>query len=300
MRLAFAAQPCMHLRRAPTTSPSFFPHSRQGEQAGTASKRLGDLSERYMLDITAEAQSRYQVALNAPLNAIARKRLADAPTPAGIQQLRVDLIETRAISTVNHHHATFAGFLYWCERNCFCAEGLARHCTRFTTSNKYPKPFAYKENSELTTKGSLHPVDTNSVTLSVYTGLRPGELCGLTVEDIAADLSKLTVRRSVTQGRKTNLNAWYVPSTWNAKWSNLTPARQNTAPLTLPDSSHLCLPEPIARGNLVFIASPMGHSNYSMLAKIYGDWIGSESPRELGRIWPRIKKLVLIAKNFPQ
>ena len=39
----------------------FFPHSRQGDQAGTASKRLGALSERYMplkaVDITAATPS---------------------------------------------------------------------------------------------------------------------------------------------------------------------------------------------------------------------------------------------------
>jgi hypothetical protein len=27
--------------------------------------------------------------------------------------------------------ALFAGFLYWCEQNHFCAKGLAKHCTRF-------------------------------------------------------------------------------------------------------------------------------------------------------------------------
>lgn len=92
----------------------FFPHSRQGDQTGTASKRLGDLSERYMplkaVDITAETQNRYQVAIDACLNTIGRNRLADALIPADIQQLRVDLIETRAVSTVNHYLATFAVF----------------------------------------------------------------------------------------------------------------------------------------------------------------------------------------------
>jgi hypothetical protein len=55
-----------------------------------------------------------------------------------------------------------------------------------------------------------------------------------------------------------------------------------------------------ARGNLAFIANQMGHSDYSMLVKVYGRWIDSESPRELGRIWQGMKKLVQIAPNLPQ
>ncbi|MGK2914965.1 MAG: Arm DNA-binding domain-containing protein [Porticoccaceae bacterium] len=160
----------------------FFPHSRQPGQADTTAKRLGDLFERYMplkaVDITAETQNRYEVALNACLNTIGRNRLADALIPADIQQLRVDPIETRAVSTVNHYLAAFAGFLNWCEQNHFCAEDLAKHCTRFTKSNKDPDPFTYQEYDALITKGWLHPVDAASVTLAFYTGLRPGELCG--------------------------------------------------------------------------------------------------------------------------
>lgn len=55
-----------------------------------------------------------------------------------------------------------------------------------------------------------------------------------------------------------------------------------------------------AEGYLAFITNQMGHSDYSMLVKVYGRWIDSESPRELGRIWQGMKKLVQIAPNFPQ
>lgn len=345
----------------------FFPHSRNGEQTDTASKRLGDLSERYMplkaVDISTETQSRYEVALNTCLNTIGRDRMVDALIPADIQQLRVNLIETRAVSTVNHYLATFSGFLYWCEQNHFCAEGLAKHCTRFTKSNKDPDPFTYQEYNQLITKGCLHPVDAASVTLAIYTGLRPGELCGLAVEDIASDLTKLTVRRSVTQSltfkipktnkertillfppaqaalkvliedamkreamdlevwlnrhesridhvrlllspktqaRRTNVNAWYVPSAWNTKWSNLTRrAKIRHRPPYQTRHTYACW-NLTARGNLAFIANQMGHTDYSMLVKVYGRWIDSESPRELGRIWQSMKKLVQIAPNLPQ
>ena len=35
--------------------------------------------------------------------------------------------------------------------------------------------------------------------MAVYTGLRPGEMLALAVEDVATDFSKITVRRSITQ-----------------------------------------------------------------------------------------------------
>lgn len=344
----------------------FFPNSRQAAQACSESRRLGDLSERYMplkaVDITEETESRYQFALDACLNTIGRNRLADALIPADVQQLRVDLIETRAVSTVNHYLATFSGFLHWCEQNGYCAKELAKHCTRFTKSNKDPDPFTYQEFNALVEKGCLHPIDKASVTLAIYTGLRPGELCGLAVDDVASDLSRFTVRRSVTQSgtfkipktnkertvllyppaqaalkvliadaekrdsldlevwlnrhesridrarlllspktqaRKTHVNAWFVPSAWNTKWASLTRrAEIRHRPPYQTRHTYACW-NLTARGNLAFIANQMGHSDYSMLVKVYGRWIDTESPRELGRIWQGMKKLVQNAPNLP-
>lgn len=79
------------------------------------------------------------MALNACLNTIGRTRRIDELMPADIQQLRVDLIATRSVATVNNYLATFMGFLRWCEDNEYC-EGLAKHCTRFTKIRKEPDP----------------------------------------------------------------------------------------------------------------------------------------------------------------
>lgn len=51
-----------------------------------------------------------------------------------------------------------------------------------------------------------------------------------------------------------------------------------------------------ARSNLAFIADQLGHSDYSMLVKVYARWIDSESPRELERIWAGMQNM---AKNIP-
>ncbi len=187
-----------------------FPHSRAASSS-TSGKRLDDLCERYKplkaVDITPETQSRYEVALNMCVETLGSNRLVDSLLPEDIQQLRADLIATRAVSTVNHYLATFAGFLYWCENNNYCGE-LGKHCVRFTKSNKDPDPLTYEEYLALLEKGCLHPIDKAAVTIAVYTGLRPGELLALAVEDVAPDLSKITVRRSITQS-----GAFKVPKT---------------------------------------------------------------------------------------
>ncbi|MEH6541950.1 tyrosine-type recombinase/integrase [Halopseudomonas sp.] len=179
----------------------FFPHSRPSESV-TEGKRLGDLCDRYKplkaVDITPETQSRYEIALNICVETVGRNRLIDTLLPEDIQQLRADLISTRAVSTVNHYLATFSGFLYWCENNGYCGE-LGKHCVRFAKSNKDPDPLSFEEFQALIDKGCLHPTDRAAVTLAVYTGLRPGELLALALEDVAEDLSKITVRRSITQ-----------------------------------------------------------------------------------------------------
>ena len=84
-------------------------------------------------------------------------------------------------------------------RVAFMHKGVRHRHTLGTKSNKAPAPFSYQEYNALLSTGCLPPVDAASVTLAAYTGLRPGELCGLAVQDIATDRSKLTVRRSATQ-----------------------------------------------------------------------------------------------------
>ncbi|MDQ7743184.1 MULTISPECIES: tyrosine-type recombinase/integrase [Comamonadaceae] len=190
------------LRNGTYNEADFFPHSRSAASLPLGGKRVGELCDRYKplkaVDITPETQSRYEVALDICVDTLGRTRMVDALLPEDIQKLRVDLIATRAVSTVNHYLATFSGFLYWCENNHYCGE-LGKHCVRFTKSIKDPDPLTYEEYLALIEKGCLHPIDKAAVTVAVYTGLRPGELCALAVEDVAPDFSHIKVRRSVTQ-----------------------------------------------------------------------------------------------------
>lgn len=190
-----------------------FPDSRHA--TGTTrprDERLGELAKRYMplkaVDITPETEIRYAAGIDACLELLGRERLASALLPEDIQRLRVDLVESRAVTTVNHYLATLSGFLAWCETNGYCRSGLSAACTRFEASQREPDPLTRDELDQLLTKGCLHAQDVAAVTLAVYTGLRPGELCALAVEDVDLKRGLIHVRRAITRSK-----AFKVPKT---------------------------------------------------------------------------------------
>lgn len=330
-----------------------FPESRQaGNYSSSRDERLHALLERYKplkaVDITEETERRYWFALDICINLLGKDRLASALLPEDIQLLRTVLIEDRATSTVNHYLATLAGFLGWCEANGYCRAGLANACTRFEMTEREPDPLTKGDMELLLTKGCLHPADKAAVTVAVYTGLRPGELCALGREDVDLARGLINVNRAITssgtfklpktgkkrtvmllppaleacrqllaigqgiapqtitvqlnrhesisetvtpllspitQARKTNVNQWFVPTSWNSKWANIQ-RRAGIRPRRPYQTRHTyacwCL---VARGNLAFIAKQMGHKDFTMLVKVYAKWMDDESPNELQHIW---------------
>lgn len=180
-----------------------FPDSKHAANYSSAKdERLQALAERYKplkaIDITPTTEEKYGYAIDICVDLVGKDRLAGVLLPEDIHTLRARLIETRAPSTANHYLATFAGFLSWCESNKYCVHGLAGACTRFAMSEKEPDPLTYEEFDLLVSKGCLHPQDMAAITLAVYTGLRPGELCALAVEDIDLEAGKIEVTRAIT------------------------------------------------------------------------------------------------------
>lgn len=180
-----------------------FPESRQaGNYSSSRDERLAALLERYKplkaVDITEETERRYNLALDICVEMLGKDRLGSVLLPEDIQKLRVELIETRATSTANHYLATLAGFLGWCEANGYCRLGLANACTRFEMTDRDPDPLTKSEVEDLLQKGCLHPMDRAAVTLAVYTGLRPGELCALAHEDVDLVRGVIHVNRAIT------------------------------------------------------------------------------------------------------
>jgi len=180
-----------------------FPNSKHATNySNVRDERLSALLERYKplkaVDITPETEEKYGYALEICTHLVGKDRLASTLLPEDIQLLRTQLIADRAPSTANHYLATFAGFLGWCESNGYCREGLAAACIRFAMQDREPDPLTQAEFDLLITKGCLHRQDAAAITLAVYTGLRPGELCGLAVEDIDLDQGQIRITRAIT------------------------------------------------------------------------------------------------------
>lgn len=180
-----------------------FPNSKHATNySNVRDERLSALLERYKplkaVDITPETEEKYGYALDICTDLVGKDRLAGTLLPEDIQLLRTLLIADRAPSTANHYLATFAGFLGWCESNGYCREGLAAACIRFAMQDREPDPLTQAEFDQLINKGCLHSQDSAAITLAVYTGLRPGELCGLAVEDIDIDQGQIRITRAIT------------------------------------------------------------------------------------------------------
>lgn len=335
-----------------------FPESKHAYNYSNAvDERLGVLLARYKplkaVDITPMTEEKYGYALDICADLLGQDRLVGILMPADIQRLRTQLIATRAPSTANHYLATFAGFLSWCESNKFCQEGLASACVRFAMTDREPDPLTKEEFNLLISKGCLHAQDIAAVTLAVYTGLRPGELCALAVEDIDLVKGQIYVTRAitangtfkvpktgksrlvllmppaidackklikyvanhpkrdiqiytnrhecrseqvtplispVTQARKTVINHWFIPTSWNTKWAAIQ-KRAEIRPRRPYQTRHTyacwCL---TARGNIAFIAKQMGHKDFTMLVEVYAKWMDEESQKELEHIWSNLNK----------
>ena len=150
------------------------------------------------VDITPMTEEKYGYALDICTELLGQDRLASILLPEDIQLLRTKLISTRAPSTANHYLATLAGFLAWCESNSYCRKGLSAACIRFATIGRDPDPLTKSEFEDLINKGCLHPQDSAAITLAIYTGLRPGELCALAVEDVNLEAGHIHITRAIT------------------------------------------------------------------------------------------------------
>ncbi|POM11523.1 integrase [Pseudomonas sp. WP001] len=180
-----------------------FPNSKNATTySNVKDERLAALMDRYKplkaVDITPMTEEKYGYALDICIALLGPERMAGIPLPQDIQLLRTQLIATRAPSTANHYLATFAGFLVWCEKNSYCRKGLSAACTRFAMTGQEPDPLTKSEFELLISKGCLHPQDSAAITLAIYTGLRPGEICALAVEDVDLAAGQINIFRAIT------------------------------------------------------------------------------------------------------
>nr|WP_300312860.1 DUF3596 domain-containing protein [Halomonas sp.] len=182
----------------------WFPDSKHVDGKGPVrNARVQEVAERYLklksVDITTDTEYRYKAALDEVCTVIGNDLLIGTVTPEDIQQMRGELAATRQVSTVNNYLATARGFLEWCKTNGYTDKDLAAAAERIRAEDVDPDPFTQPEFRKLIEKGCLHEQDVAALTLAIYTGLRPGEICGLAREDVDLESGCLTVRRSVTR-----------------------------------------------------------------------------------------------------
>jgi integrase len=179
---------------------------------------VAQLLDRYLVvkvaNITSETEIRYRNALDACCSTVGWSIPVNTLMPEDIDRMRADLIATRRPSTVNHYLATWNGMVEWARANEYATRNL--QALFFKNVVEDPDPLTLDEFRQVIEKGCLHAQDRALVTLAVYTGLRPGELCALAREDVRGNC--LHVRRSITSHdvlkvtkTGTDRKIWLVP-----------------------------------------------------------------------------------------
>lgn len=314
---------------------------------------LKELYNRYWqikaANITEETERRYKVALEICGEIVGWSVPVNTLMPEDVDRLRALLIESRKPSTVNHYLATWNGMVAWGQSNEYITRSL--EAAFFKNQVDDPDPLTLEEYRQIIEVGCLHPQDRALVTLAVYTGLRPGELCALAREDVSGNL--LHVRRSVTakgvlkvpktgidrkiwlvppaqeavkalldmtkdtqpaeetveisrhQSRKETITPLVTPlqarnkalatnrmqvESWAAKWDKLLSRAKVRRRVPYQSRHTYACWSLTAHGNIAFIAKQMGHKDYSMLVKVYGRWMDSESENEAEFIWQQLEK----------
>lgn len=186
-----------------------FPESTKAKNTPASREiKLTELYERYWpiksTNVTTGTERRYKSALDMCCEALGLNLLVSTIMPEDIDRLRAELIQTRKPSTVNHYLATWNGMAVWATANEYTNRDL--QAAFFKNKKSDPDPLGFDEFAAIIDKGCLHQQDRALVTLAIYTGLRPGELCALAREDI--DGNKLYVRRALTDN-----NVLKVPKT---------------------------------------------------------------------------------------
>lgn len=331
-----------------------FPNSiRAGVSLTVRNIKLRALCDRYIpikaMDITSDTESRYQTALSACCGAVGWNVSVNTLRPEDVDKLRSDLIASLETSTANHYLATWNGMMEWARQNDYTKAVLK--ASFFKNVAKDPDPLSFDEFERIIKDGCLHEQDKALVTLAVYTGLRPGELCALAREDV--DGCKLYIRRAVTDKGMLKLTktgqervVWLVPpameavrvllrlserqkpetetihisrhqtktekltslvapiqarnlqiagrrlkpQSWATKWTKLL-SRANVRRRVAYQTRHTYACWSLtAHGNIAYIASQMGHKDFSMLVKVYGRWMDSASQGEADFIWQQLEK----------
>lgn len=191
----------------------------------------------------------------------------------------------------------------------------------FLRTEGMPEPFNIDEMTKIL--GQLEGPMANQFAFAFWTGLRTGETIALRVSDLQLDKNRVLVRRSLSRGvlktTKTDKQRWVnllppakaaiekqlallkAPSGWVfpnpftlCRWANdskITRRWRNAltragVPYRRPyQTRHTYASMMLSAGeNVMYVASQMGHADWSMLVKVYAEWIPSGGAQPAGSL----------------
>lgn len=144
------------------------------------------------------SQRTYLNAINQAVNIIGGGRLMITLKPMEIESLRKDLMAKYKPSTANYYYICFCDFLKWCEANKMTdsAIAFAEHVKKIPIGKGNADPYTHAELG-LIINACTHKQHRNMILVSVYTGIRVGELRALCWEDVDFDRRQIQIRRNI-------------------------------------------------------------------------------------------------------
>ena len=191
----------------------------------------------------------------------------------------------------------------------------------FTATEGKPDPF--KVDEVMAILSHLDAPMANQAAFSFWTGLRTGETIALRLSDVQLDKDRVFVRRSLSRGvlktPKTDKYRWVdllppakaalisqiellgAPDGWvfpnpftRKRWANSSKIAKRWKRAL--DKAHVRYRRPYqtrhtyasmmlsAGENIMYVASQMGHADWSMLVQVYGQWLPSGAALQAGEL----------------
>ncbi|MGL5498621.1 MAG: Arm DNA-binding domain-containing protein, partial [Aeromonas sobria] len=177
-----------------------FPNSKAANRFGDNAHKvrdisIGELVEKYLqvkdVDIGDNARGRYKSILSMLASDLDASRLVSSLRPEDIQGWRRYLISEprgktgRSLTprSVNYYLMVASGLLSFANTNQYTVMDLAAALQKVETVRDKPDPFDQEEERRLI-DAARHSMDAMLIRLGCWTGMRTGEMCALSWEDI--------------------------------------------------------------------------------------------------------------------
>jgi len=131
------------------------------------------------------------------------KKLLKQIKPIDLQEWQNTIIDKTSISSLHKHRNIFRGILDDALREEYITSNPFDKVRRPIAEDKEIKPFTKDEIEKIITTASVKM--RNFFIISVFTGMRTGELTGLTWDDIDYDRKEIRINKTLNRGKSQNV-----------------------------------------------------------------------------------------------